>query len=188
MVTFWVLLKSITFKQNLLYLGHLLETFRLFFIPSSGHTELVHKINLIRLDSKTILTGDFNLIILAVFNWACLIRCRMDMTCRKCNRTEKWSSNCRSYLPSNFWLSYLSAYFTLSLCIFSLSQIVFLSLPPSLSLSLSLSLSHSVYVFQSLYFSIFFSLECVLCLKYFFSLSLCLFLSLEQFLFIVVQR
>ena len=156
MVTFWVLLKSITFKQNLLYLGHLLETFRLFFIPSSGHTELVHKINLIRLDCKTILTGDVNLIILAVFNWACLIRCRMDMTCRKCNRTEKWSSNCRSYLPSNFWLSYLSAYFTLSLCIFSLSQIVCLSLPPSLSLS--------VYVFQSLYFSIFFSLECVLCL------------------------
>ena len=180
MVTFWVLLKSITFKQNLLYLGHLLETFRLFFIPSSGHTELVHKINLIRLDSKTILTGDVSLIILSVFYWACLIRCRMDMTCRKCNRTEKWSSNCRSYLPSNFWLSYLSAYFTLSLCIFSLSQIVFLSLPPSLSLS--------VYVFQSLYFSIFFSLECVLCLKYFFSLSLCLFLSLEQFLFIVVQR
>ena len=182
MVTFWVFLKSITFKQNLLYLGHLLETFRLFFIPSSGHTELVHKINLIRLDSKTILTGDVSLIILSVFYWACLIRCRMDMTCRKCNRTEKWSSNCRSYLPSNFWLSYLSAYFTLSLSLY------FLYITNCVPFSLSLSLSLSVYVFQSLYFSIFFSLECVLCLKYFFSLSLCLFLSLEQFLFIVVQR
>ena len=162
MVTFWVFLKSITFKQNLLYLGHLLETFRLFFIPSSGHTELVHKINLIRLDSKTILTGDVSLIILSVFYWACLIRCRMDMTCRKCNRTEKMIFKLQIVLS-------LQLLTVLSLCLFHSLSLYFLSItncvPISPSLSLSLSLYQSVYVFQSLYFSIFFSLECVLCLQ-----------------------
>ena len=167
MVTFWVLLKSITFKQNLLYLGHLLETFRLFFIPSSGHTELVHKINLIRLDSKTILTGDFNLIILAVFNWACLIRCRMDMTCRKCNRTEKMIFKLQIVLSLQL-LTVLSLclFHSLSLFVFSLYHKLCSFLPLPLSLSFCLCISISVF------FYLFLTGMCFMSEVFFFSLAL----------------
>ena len=170
MVTFWVLLKSITFKQNLLYLGHLLETFRLFFIPSSGHTELVHKINLIRLDSKTILTGDFNLIILAVFNWACLIRCRMDMTCRKCNRTEKMIFKLQIVLS-------LQLLTVLSLCLFHSLSLYFLSITNCVPISPSLSLSFCLCISISVFFYLFLTGMCFMSVVIFFSLSLSLFIS-----------